>query len=55
MKVRCVNNSGYKDFLTMKKVYEVIGETKISYIVESDIQVKIEVSKCRFELTRKFL
>ena len=37
MKIVCINNNGWKDYLTIGKTYEVIKENNTCYFLINDI------------------
>lgn len=45
---KCQDNTGYKDFLTKGKIYDIMVSDSISFVVFSDTGIKICVDRSRF-------
>jgi hypothetical protein len=45
---KCQNNTGYKDFLTKGKIYDILVSDSVSFVVFSDTGTKIFVDRSRF-------
>lgn len=50
IKIICICNDGYKDFLTIKKDYNPSYESELSYTILCDIGIEIVVDKSRFKI-----
>lgn len=50
MFVKCIDNKGLKDFLTLDKNYKVLKEDKISYLILDDDNELVHYGKKRFAL-----
>ena len=48
MKVKCIDNKSLKDFLTIDKIYTVLKEDEISYLILDDDNELIHYGKKRF-------
>lgn len=48
MKVKCIDNKGLKDFLTIDKIYTVLEEDETRYLILDDVNELIRYSKNRF-------
>jgi hypothetical protein len=49
MVVKCINNEGLTEYLTVGKEYEVMMDKKTHWKIASDIMVEMVVMKDRFE------
>ena len=50
MKVKCIDNKALKDFLTIDKIYDVLKEDKISYLILDDDNELVHYGKKRFAI-----
>lgn len=48
MKVKCIDNKGLKNFLTIDKIYTVLKEDETSYLILDDDNELIHYGKKRF-------
>ena len=48
MYVKCIDNKGLKDFLTLDKIYSVLKEDEISYLILDDDNELLHYGKKRF-------
>ena len=53
MKVKCIDNKGLKDFLTIDKIYTVLKEDEISYLILDDDNELIHYGKKRFVIAEE--
>ena len=53
MYVKCIDNKGLKDFLTIDKIYRVVKEDEISYLILDDDNELIHYGKKRFVIAEE--
>ena len=53
MKVKCIDNKGLKDFLTLDKIYNVLKEDETRYLISDDADELIRYNKKRFVIVEE--